>query len=240
MKFEPIEAASLTDLFIEQMEEKIFTGELKAGDRLPPEREIAKSMQISQTIVNNGFAVLAGRGLLKVVPRKGTFVADYLNEGGLEALSAVVHYTSRHLEIPFTIDLYCFRLGCESAFFQTACLNMTEQDRAEMTRYYQKSRESTDDCETFAENWYQFIRFMSIVSGNKIYRMIINGHKQMYLAVFRALHQHAPMPEYFALTDKVFRSLLDADPTSLHEYIREYQEYEIGILEANGFFKHKE
>ena len=85
MKFEPIEAASLTDLFIEQMEQKIFTGELKAGDRLPPEREIAKSMQISQTIVNNGLAVLAGRGLLKVVPRKGTFVSDYLNEGGLEA-----------------------------------------------------------------------------------------------------------------------------------------------------------
>ena len=239
MKFEPIEAASLTDLFIEQIEEKIFTGELRAGDRLPPEREIAKSMQISQTIVNNGFAVLAGRGLLKVVPRKGTFVADYLNEGGLEALSAVVHYTSRHFEIPFTVDLYRFRLACESAFFPMACLKMTVQDRAELSRYYQMTKESTDDCEAFAENWYQFIRFLSIASGNLVYRMIINGHRQMYLAAFRALHHHAAMPDYFALTDKILRSFLDADPTSLHEHIREYQEYEIGILEANGFFKQK-
>ena len=236
MTFKPIETASLTELFTEQLEEKIFSGELKPGDRLPPEREIAKEMRISQTIVNNGFAILAGRGLLKIVPRKGTYVADYLNESGLEALAAMGHYTSRHLSDPAVADLYRFRLACECSFFQEASLKMTDEDRAELTRYFQNVKDAVDDREAFAENWYQVIRFLSVKSGNRVYRMIINGFRQLYIAVFDMLYRHAALPDYFLLTDRVFQALIEGNLSLLYDAILKYQKYEQQILEESRFF----
>lgn len=62
MEFKEIVSPSLKDLFVKEIERMIFSGELKIGDRLPPEREMAKMMSVSQTVVNTGIVVLATRG----------------------------------------------------------------------------------------------------------------------------------------------------------------------------------
>ena len=52
MNFKEIKALSIKELFISQLEEMILSGELKPGDRLPSERELADEMNISKTIVH--------------------------------------------------------------------------------------------------------------------------------------------------------------------------------------------
>lgn len=48
------DSKSLKAGFVEIMEAKIFSGELKPGDRLPPERELALQLGISRGSVNQG------------------------------------------------------------------------------------------------------------------------------------------------------------------------------------------
>ena len=62
--------------FIQRMQAKILSGELKPGDRLPPERELAVQVGISRGSVNQGILDLERMGFLRIVPRKGTFVAE--------------------------------------------------------------------------------------------------------------------------------------------------------------------
>lgn len=62
--------------FMEIMKNRILSGELKPGDRLPPERELAEQLGFSRGSVNQGMLDLARMGFLRIVPRRGAFVAN--------------------------------------------------------------------------------------------------------------------------------------------------------------------
>ncbi len=55
--------------------ERIASGELTSGDRLPPHREIAKALGINVTTVTRAFAALQDRGLVEARPGRGTLIA---------------------------------------------------------------------------------------------------------------------------------------------------------------------
>ena len=86
MKFKKINTLSIKDMFLAQIEEMILSGELKPGDKLPTEREIADAMSISKTIVHEGIRELARMGFLDVISRQGVYVADYASTGNLDTL----------------------------------------------------------------------------------------------------------------------------------------------------------
>ena len=60
-----------------EIENKIFSGELAIGERLPPERELSEALGVSRSLVNLAVLDLESMGFLRIVPRQGTFVADY-------------------------------------------------------------------------------------------------------------------------------------------------------------------
>lgn len=62
MAFKKIDAPSIKELFLTQMEETILSGELRPGDKLPSERELADTMDISKTVVHEGIRELSRRG----------------------------------------------------------------------------------------------------------------------------------------------------------------------------------
>ena len=92
MGFEKLSSPSLKNLFVQQIQGMILSGELLVGSKLPPERTLAEQMHISRTVVNSGLAELAEQGFLEVRPRQGTYVADYRQQGNLSTLTAVLEY----------------------------------------------------------------------------------------------------------------------------------------------------
>ena len=54
---------------------RIERGELKSGDRLAPERELAADYGVSYDTIRRAAEVLRERGLIRTVHGKGTFVA---------------------------------------------------------------------------------------------------------------------------------------------------------------------
>ena len=65
MEFSKITAPSLKDLFVQQIEEKILSGELPVGSKMPPEREMAEQMKVSRAVVNGGINELRRKGFLE-------------------------------------------------------------------------------------------------------------------------------------------------------------------------------
>lgn len=51
MAFQTLVSPSLTDLFVEQVQGMILSGELKVGEKLPTERELAATMKVSLAVV---------------------------------------------------------------------------------------------------------------------------------------------------------------------------------------------
>src|ERR1035441_6559745 len=78
--------AQLTTQVVNYIRAKIEDGSLKPGDRIPPERELAKELKISRASLRMGIGYLAAMGVMKVRHGVGTFVADGPAEFGKSSL----------------------------------------------------------------------------------------------------------------------------------------------------------
>src|SRR5690349_2308499 len=76
----PIQPARVFELIAEQIEKRILDGELKSGDRLPTERDLAEQFHASRTAVREAMKILAQQGLIEMRPGRGTIVIDGVHQ----------------------------------------------------------------------------------------------------------------------------------------------------------------
>ena len=74
------------DQIIEQIRYLITTGELKPGDKLPPERKLADHLGVGRGPVRDAIRKLEFYGILKTQPQSGTVVAGM----GMKALEGLI------------------------------------------------------------------------------------------------------------------------------------------------------
>jgi DNA-binding GntR family transcriptional regulator len=80
-----------------QLAERIEGGELRAGERLPPERALAKSLGVSRMTVRQALGSLARRGLVERRVGRGTFVRAHV--GRVEGRVLDVHEEGGELRV---------------------------------------------------------------------------------------------------------------------------------------------
>ncbi|MFT4567597.1 MAG: GntR family transcriptional repressor for pyruvate dehydrogenase complex, partial [Saprospiraceae bacterium] len=74
------------DKIIRQIRDLITSGELKPGDKLPPERKLADHLGVGRGPVREAIQKLEFYGILKTQPQSGTVVAGM----GLRALDGLI------------------------------------------------------------------------------------------------------------------------------------------------------
>ena len=122
MGYSKITALSLTDLFVQQIENMILSGELAFGEQLPPARELAAKMGVSRTVVTAGLVELEKLGFVEIKARQGVYVCDYRRRGTMETLVAIMRYNGGALrqnevrsllETRHAMECMCMRLVVE-------------------------------------------------------------------------------------------------------------------------------
>jgi len=81
MEFKEISSIRLYESVIEQIMELIKNNELKPGDKLPPERELAEKLSISRGSLREAFRVLESRGIIKSRPGGGRYIREIRKNG---------------------------------------------------------------------------------------------------------------------------------------------------------------
>jgi GntR family transcriptional repressor for pyruvate dehydrogenase complex len=71
-----VKTSRLYQKIVEQIEQSIRAGTLKAGDQLPAERDLALQFGVSRTAVREAVKALFEKGLVEAMPGRGTFVVD--------------------------------------------------------------------------------------------------------------------------------------------------------------------
>lgn len=177
MRYEPIVAPTIKELFVQRIEDMILSGELKTGDKLPSERELADTMKISKTIVHEGIRELARCGFLDVASRRGVTVADYANTGNLDTLLAIMNRNVQNMDkrtICSLLDLRCY-LECPA--MELLAAHHTAEDIATLRDLCQRAALSVEGKteESFAEALYYYHRTLMKLSGNTITPLILNA-----------------------------------------------------------------
>lgn len=186
MKFNEIVAPSMKELFINSIENMILSGKLKIGDKLPTEREIADQMKVSRTIVNLGLNELQNKGFIKVIPRHGTYVDDYIRNGRLETLMSIINYNGGTFDKKTFYSLMEFRLINEGAGAYLAALNRTDEDIKEMEKLH-KEIVTSDSIEEISDKLFEIHHVIFYATRNYIYPLVHNAFKNVSVVLTNTL-----------------------------------------------------
>jgi GntR family transcriptional repressor for pyruvate dehydrogenase complex len=72
------------------MEESILKGQLKAGDQLPAERDLAQNFGVSRTAIREAIRALRDKGLVEAYTGRGTFVTYGTSQAVRQSLDLLV------------------------------------------------------------------------------------------------------------------------------------------------------
>lgn len=190
MEFEKLISPSLKELFISNIEAKILSGELPAGQQLPPERQLAQSMGVSRAVVNSGIVELENRGFLDVRPRVGTFVADYRRAGTMETLKSIMTYNRGRLRNEEIRSILEVRDALDKLAVADIIPHVTELDNMLLLEKVEAIRQARDNRQA-AEAAFAFQHELAMLSGNTLLPLIFRSFYSSVLVLwerFCALH----------------------------------------------------
>jgi GntR family transcriptional repressor for pyruvate dehydrogenase complex len=144
--FSGVSHSRTADEVVQQIELLILDGVLRDGDRLPGERELAQSLEVSRPILRDALKELENRGLLVSHHGGGTFVADII---GQVFSKPIIDLISRHARA--TRDYLEYRRELEGLTAELAAQRATETDKALLTRIIDDMRRAHEDLDPEAE-----------------------------------------------------------------------------------------
>ena len=186
----------------------ILQGVLRPGSQLV-ETELQKQLGISRSPLREAFRDLEKKGLVVIVPRKGTFVKTITRKG-----------ISEHYPVQATLE----GLAAREAF-----LKMTPEDLEEMEKEYEAMTSLIKETEakSFEEHHELFHGIFIDASGNEL---LINTIRNLRLqgTLYRYFHRHSK--DYARKSLLVHRKILDlfqnkkTDPDKLEQTVRHHIE----------------
>lgn len=123
MSYQKIKPRKISDVILERLEQLIVEGSFAPGQKLPPERELAKQFDVSRPSLREAIQKLEAKGLVSRKQGGGTFV----NEGWQTGLSdPLMSLLASHDESQY--DLLEFRHALEGISAYYAALRGTDND----------------------------------------------------------------------------------------------------------------
>jgi GntR family transcriptional repressor for pyruvate dehydrogenase complex len=154
-----------------KLREMIHRGELRPGDRLPPERDLAKLFGVSRPTLRAGIRSLAAVGALQSRQGAGTFVvkaeaSPSLDGSSLRLMSSLHGFTSA--------EMFEARKSLEMAIAGLAAERATSEHIASMSEEIAGMFASLDEPEQFLVHDMHFHQTVAAASGNRILTALMN------------------------------------------------------------------
>jgi GntR family transcriptional repressor for pyruvate dehydrogenase complex len=127
--FEPVTRETLSAQIRDQLHDRIRSGALEPGDRVPSERALSEQFQVARTSVREAMQGLLSMGLIE---RRGnrSYVVEHLPE---------VMIVERDDRVEFIGQLFETRTLLEVPLIELAAERASEADRAEISRLADRS-----------------------------------------------------------------------------------------------------
>lgn len=217
LPLEPLRVHSLKEACVARLEGLILSGELKAGEKLPAERDLAAQLNISRPVLHEALVELAAKGLVTIQPRHGVLVNDFRTSGSVAILASLLAYHHGELDPRLVESMFAMRALIERETARLAAEQATpvqlEQLRALLER---ESQLTCRDMDALTALDFEFHHLVAIASGNLVYPLIINSFKSVYThftgLFFSRCCQTPVMDEVFAYHRQLVQAIQQRQP----------------------------
>ena len=165
----PEETGLVAEQVVAQIREMIRQGSLKPGDRLPPERELAKRLGISRASLRHGLRFLAAIGVLTSRHGSGTYIAEgppALDSEPLRILADLHQFTPD--------EMFEARKLLEVGLAGLAADNARPEHLATLAEEVTEMYATLDDPQQYLIHDIRFHRAVAAAGGNQILAALMN------------------------------------------------------------------
>ncbi len=223
MPFQPIDSKRLYERVVDQIGDMIRRGEFGPGQRLPAERDLARSLGVSRPVVREAMVALEIAGLVEVRTGSGAYVRPLAEDK--PQLNAGHSPT----------DILNARMIIEGEVAALAAANASEPDIeaaagaiAEMIADHGVGRpRSAADL--------AFHVAVAYASGNAVLALVVERlWQEQYSPVFAILSERAHLAENWPATLRGHEAILEAirrrDPGGARQHMRAHLSQTLGVL----------
>lgn len=221
MEFTKITAPSLKDLFVQQIEEKILSGQLPVGCKMPPEREMAEQMKVSRAVVNGGINELKRKGFLEVLPRQGTYVADFSRNGNLQTLIALLEYRGNKLDKAGIRAILEIRTALEQLAVGLV-IDSASSEAISQLESTAKELKSTDSIQKAAQIAFQYHHDLAYYAGNTVLTLIYSSFKEVCIVLWVRFCKLYGIQALYGHIIHLQRLLNNRDKEGANQWIQHY------------------
>ncbi len=221
---------------VSRLRDMIHSGEISAGDRLPPERDLAKLLGVSRPTLRAGIRSLATVGILQSRQGAGTFVSDVkesptLDSSPLRMLSALHGFTSD--------EMFEARLALEMSIAGLAAERATSEQMTLMAEEITGMYASLTDPEQYLVHDMQFHQTVAAASGNRILTALMNMVATiLFDSRSKTVKRAKDLKQSAEQHHNIYRAMRERDPDAarkaMYDHLTETQKAQALEEEENG------
>ena len=215
---QPVRSGQATEQVVARVYELIKREDLKPGERLPPERELAKQLGISRPSLRAGLSSLISMGVLQSRQGAGTFIVDgppALDSEPLRLLAQLHGFSFEHMfETRSVLEVGAAGLAAERA---------TGEQLATMSEQIADMYAALSDPQQFLVHDVAFHRAVASASGNPTLATLVEMVSAILYERRRETIERAhDFKEALELHRRVYRAIRARKPEEAREAMREH------------------
>jgi len=175
MVFRPLRTLNLSDEIRNQVRDYILDKQLKPGDPLPTEIELADNLSVGRSAVREALKQMEALGILEVRPGKGRFVKKVDARTVLESFAYTILLDRRSVR-----ELLEVRKALESSFVAESIARISEKELTEMRALLQGWAAKVETGEGFFQEDLEFHRILFRPIGNEILLELLDLFMMVY------------------------------------------------------------
>jgi len=218
MALEPVRRTSLSEDIADQLIASILNGKFAFGEKLPPERDLARYLDVGRPTLREAIRILSAIGLVEVRHGEGMFVVDEHARFVAKAFSWAFLLDARTVT-----DVVEARLAIESELSELAAERGSETNVQRLHELIQTMQDSRANRKRFAAADLEFHLEISRAADNIILGRLLNAIRSV---LERWIDRALAVPSVDELAIEQHRKIADAigarDPAAARRAMREH------------------
>lgn len=166
-----VKSSRLYEQIVQQVEDSILKGQLKPGDQLPAERDLAQRFGVSRTAVREAVKTLREKGLVEAYSGRGTFVTNGTSQAIRQSLDLMIRINQQE----GSANLAELRLVLEPEIAGLAALRIEEQLLTTMRDAVTTMDRNLHDPDGYVEADLDFHLALAEAAGNPLILSLLDS-----------------------------------------------------------------
>ncbi|MCM3716080.1 GntR family transcriptional regulator [Halalkalibacter oceani] len=195
---------SLREVVVESLREAIVRGQIKSGEHLK-ERDLSEKLGISTTPIKEAFRILGNEGLVVTIPRKGTYVSEYVDTNIEEVL-----------QLRAVVEGLC-------AKFAAAKVNDRQVDKLKAQLALMEELFEKRDIDALVEENTRFHSLIREIANNPMVTNLLNNISSFETAFRkRALTEKDEMKDGYLEHKAILQAIIERNPERAEELMKRH------------------